>query len=432
MHQVSPFSFDNLERSNALEAYMSPRHSLAPGEIGHIRHKQLGRGKWAAECYLGTPTGAPRRMYRSGRTKQEAERTLLEAVDVARVKQGGSLDDSVRVELLVHKWRDSKIAAGDWRPSSVRSMSAAVEQLGEAMQWRVGAVTYQMVEDRLAQIAVQRPGQYGGAHVKGGASTANVCRRILHEALQIAVRERAIPINPVDREGRKFKPVKRKARRTVTAAELIRLRAVLLAWERGGRSGNRQMPLVDGMDLLAGTGLRVGELCALRWENLDLDSATLAVSATMASAGTSYRQEGGKGAGSARDLELPAVTVTLLKRRHLAAGRPSSGPVLASRAGTHIQVGNFERSWRAARAGTEFEDVTPHTIRRTVADAVKAATGSDEQAQHQLGHTSAATTRRFYLTRGTSAGNGAALDGFLSSVYRPAEFEAGDATGAGA
>lgn len=157
--------------------------------------------------------------------------------------------------------------------------------------------------------------------MKGGASTANVCRRILHEALQIAVRERAIPINPVDREGRKFKPVKRKSRRTVTAAELIRLRAVLLAWERGGRSGNRQMPLVDGMDLLAGTGLRVGELCALRWENLDLDSATLAVSATMASAGTSYRQEGGKGSGSARDLELPAVTVTLLKRRHLAAGR---------------------------------------------------------------------------------------------------------------
>lgn len=86
-------------------------------------------------------------------------------------------------------------------------MSAAVEQLGEAMQWRVGAVTCQMIDDRLAQIAVQRPGQYGGAHVKGGASTANVCRRILHEALQIAVHERAIPFNPVDREGRKFKPV---------------------------------------------------------------------------------------------------------------------------------------------------------------------------------------------------------------------------------
>ncbi|WP_298582958.1 hypothetical protein [uncultured Kocuria sp.] len=106
-----------------------------------------------------------------------------------------------------HRRSRSSQRASDWWTESVRSMSAAVEQLGEAMQWRVGAVTCQMIEDRLAQIAVQRPGQYGGAHVKGGASTANVCRRILHEALQIAVHERAIPFNPADREGRKFKPV---------------------------------------------------------------------------------------------------------------------------------------------------------------------------------------------------------------------------------
>lgn len=37
--------------------------------------------------------------------------------------------------------------------------------------------------------------------------------------------------------------------------------------------------------------------------------------------------------------------------------------------------------------------------------------------QHQLGHTFAATTRRFSLTRGTSAGNGAAIQDFLSEVY---------------
>ncbi len=75
--------------------------------------------------------------------------------------------------------------------------------------------------------------------------------------------------------------------------------------------------------------------------------------------------------------------------------------VFATRNGTWHQVGNIERRWRAIRADTGFEWVTPHTFRKTVATLIYRVVDSNTAAR-LLGHSSDAITKEFYIEKDRS------------------------------
>lgn len=151
--------------------------------------------------------------------------------------------------------------------------------------------------------------------------------------------------------------------------------------------------LAAAVDLMLGTGLRVGEVCALTWSDVSLaDPARVRVRATMTvREGRLVRQEAPKTASGERTLFLPPFAVAAL----VDLGVGQAGPVLATRNGTHVSPANLRRSLRAATADLGFQ-VTPHTLRRTVATVLERGRGV-RAAADQLGHADPEVTHRHYV-----------------------------------
>jgi integrase len=117
---------------------------------------------------------------------------------------------------------------------------------------------------------------------------------------------------------------------------------------------------------LAGAGLRVGELCALDWRDLDLATGTLIVQESKTPAGR-------------REVDLPSGLVTELWT--LAATSPHTGPddpVFVGRRRTRQTPDNVGRRLKSAikKANAQLEGtgiapvserVLPHSLRRTYA-----------------------------------------------------------------
>ena len=71
----------------------------------------------------------------------------------------------------------------------------------------------------------------------------------------------------------------------------------------------------------------------------------------------------------------------------------------AAQADIHLEgFINVERRWRKIRKDTGLDWVTPHTFRKTVATLISERVNA-ETASQQLGHSSPAITREFYISK---------------------------------
>jgi integrase len=100
---------------------------------------------------------------------------------------------------------------------------------------------------------------------------------------------------------------------------------------------------------------------------------------------------------SVRTVVLPEFAIAVLRRRQAAAPENPIDAVFPTRNGTSRQVNNVERRWRQIRTDTGLDWVTPHTFRKTVATLISERV-SAETASQQLGHSSPAITREFYIS----------------------------------
>lgn len=142
------------------------------------------------------------------------------------------------------------------------------------------------------------------------------------------------------------------------------------------------------------TGLRVGEILALRWQDVDLATAQLRVLQAV------YRGCLGspKTKGSRRTVPLPEAAVRALK---VVTGRTSEqngdSLVFPSRKGTPLNDTNLLlRHLKPAARAIGAPWVSWHTFRRTHATLLQLAGGSAKDAQAQLGHSQITTTLGIY------------------------------------
>lgn len=161
------------------------------------------------------------------------------------------------------------------------------------------------------------------------------------------------------------------------------------------------------MELLAGTGLRIGEVLALRWCDVDFsgDKVTVTVNGTMVNIkGKGYfRQPEPKSKSGRRTLTLPsfAANVLLGRRVNSEASKPDDA-VFVTRKGTVVNDHNIRRSLRSALAGTDYAWVTPKTFRKTVATLIDNDADA-KAASRQLGHAHESTTEGLYIARSAVA-----------------------------
>ena len=221
------------------------------------------------------------------------------------------------------------------------------------------------------------------------------CHGMLHQALDRAVHWHQLTLNPADgvdlpqRQPREMHALTPEQARTVLAAiESDPLRAL---WT-----------------LMLTTGLRQGELLALRWREVDLEAGRLAVVANSVRLSKRARQLLGiqsqepirgepKTVRSRRVVELPALAVDALRQwRQDVKVISLDGNVFTRPDGRTLAVPTVYNRWRRTLERAGVPVVRPHDARHTCATLMLGQGVHPKLVSEMLGHATVAITLDLY------------------------------------
>lgn len=144
------------------------------------------------------------------------------------------------------------------------------------------------------------------------------------------------------------------------------------------------------------SGLRFGELCALRVERFDALRRAIRVEESLSEVRSQFIFKSPKSDASRRTVSVPGFLVKELAQ-HLATYPDSSGLIFTAQEGGPIRRTNFRRRiWKPAVAGSVGEPCTFHDLRHTHAALLIAQGEHPKVIQGRLGHASIKTTLDTY------------------------------------
>lgn len=260
---------------------------------GHVRKR--GKGSWEVVVDLGrdAATGRRKQLFRSVKGKRRDADALL--VQLLAQRDSGIDAPPGRITLadFLEKWLTS-YAEPNTAPKTFR-------RYGELLHRHVVPAVGNVPLAKLRPLHLQ--GVYRTVTDGGlSARTALHVHRVLREALNHAVKWQLLSRNPADA----VEPP-RPSRFEVPVLELDHLRRLLAVADE-----TRHGTLVN---LALMTGLRQGELLGLRWEDVDLEAATLRVRQNLGwLSGQGFFFGQPKTRGSARPVALDRLTVNRLRQ----------------------------------------------------------------------------------------------------------------------
>jgi len=155
-----------------------------------------------------------------------------------------------------------------------------------------------------------------------------------------------------------------------------------------------------------GTGMRRGELCALRWQDVDLDGARLQVERSLEQTKSGLRFKSPKSARGRRSISLPPAVVSELRTHWKAqqeqrlslglGGSPPDGLVFANFDGTVRPPKGLSEKFAKAMKGAGLPHVTLHTMRHTHASQLITSGMDILTVSRRLGHASPTITLAVY------------------------------------
>src|SRR4051794_31587935 len=230
----------------------------------------------------------------------------------------------------------------------------------------------------LAKVSHGEIAGWVGALSRNGAapSTVRQTYRVLALILELAVRDGRLTRNPAI--GVKLPAPHRAEKRFLTHRQVATL-------AKACRPPYDLVVLV-----LAYTGIRWGELAALRVQDVDLFARRLRVIRSMTEVNGRAVVGTPKG-GKRRDVPLPGFLLELLTQ-HI-EGKHAHELLFASPQGRVLRNNNFRRNdFDAAVKTAGLIELTPHELRHTAASLAIAAGANVKAVQRMLGHASAAMT----------------------------------------
>jgi integrase len=228
-----------------------------------------------------------------------------------------------------------------------------------------------------------------------GASPATVLllHRVLHSAFQDAVHLVPLPNNPTD--GAKAPHQRFEHRPTLSAEDGL---ALIEVAER-----HRLGALVI---VAISTGLRLGELLGLRWENVDLDARTISVERSLARVKGKFLPLDPKTEKSSRHGIIPKRAVDALRHRRAvqtserwAAGdawQNEHDYVFTTPKGRELYSGDAMRLLRSFLDEAGLPRIRFHDLRHTYATLALQAHVPMKVVQEALGHSSMLITANLY------------------------------------
>lgn len=372
-----------------------PRPPLVIGTWGEISRAKQGKG-WVAIARFRDYDGITRQVRRTGPTGRRAEDALVEALrDRSRVP-GADMSRDTYIRDLATAWM-----------VEFESMERAPQTVERYQRVLRSHVLPGLGGNRIWEASVPAIDRFlADVRKNAGPAPARLSRVVLRGMFGLAVRHGAVPTNPV--RDTSTVPRAKGEVKVVEFDEVHLLRQRLREWDAGrDRAGNlRVTDLADPIDLFLATGVRTGELLALRWDDVVLGAkptARFTATAVQLPGVGLYRQERPKTDTSNRIIRLPLFAVEMLQRRR----RDASGEcewVFPSSTGTLRSPSNFRRQWRDFRSHEVdgepwYPDwVTPKTFRKTVATRLRDEVGL-EAASGQLGHSGTKVTAEHYAKR---------------------------------
>jgi len=336
-------------------------------------------GRWQARVRL--PNGGRKSVY--GSTSAECSRKLR---DVVREIDAGDrpLGDRLTFGMFAESW-----LTGKERKLAPRSL----KRYGELL--RVHAVP------TLGRIPLSklRAESIDALLISKGATlsprTVHHLRAVIRSVLQSALKLRLVRLNEAT-----LTDAPRVATAPVRATEPEEAFAIIDA-VRGDRS--------EALYVIAlWSGARLGELCALTWRDVDLDSGTIAIRRTLGlgrdTKGEPIFAPGAKTKKSVRTIWLPTMAVTALRehrKRQLAERLATRGwrdydLVFTTTIGTPLDGGDVLRSFRKLLKAAGIPAMRFHDLRHAYATLSLAAGDDLATVSANLGHASVVMTANVY------------------------------------
>lgn len=359
----------------ALSIMARGRPATPPGTWGEIKVRELAKKKFQADTRFRKFNGDVVRVRATGTSKTAATNAVKErCAALLGVKNSAQLSTTSKVSELMDHWLESK---SDVRPQTLDRYRYAIEN---------------HVKPGFGNLRLNEVGpSFLDAWVRSlSPGTAGNVRTVLSGAFKMAARHELIKSNPV--AVVEFPTPETKEVRSLAGDEIAAFRKQITA------SGKQT--LIDVVDMSLSTGLRAGEVLAIRWQDITQDedgNYLLRITGTVVYSKDlgNHRQDEGKTAQAARPIPLASKAVEIIERRH--AQFKDLEMLFPSGAGTYMSESNFNRLLLDHR-GEKWDWVTIHTLRKTVGSLV-----ADELGPHKaadvLGHADSRLTERAYYER---------------------------------
>ena len=371
-------------------------------------------GRWIGQITIGfdSQTGKQKRKTVYGKTRQEVAEKITK---IAREVQTGTYTDSDKITL--GEWLDIWVetySKPTVRPSTYDSYKQLIRT---HLRPNLGRIPLQKLQsnhiqkfynDRLQTKRKPRTMPKDEENRQEvmesmptlSASTIKHMHVVLRQALEQAVRERRILINP----AKATKPPK------VTRPEASYLNAEQVAKFLDVASEDKWY---SAFLVTLGTGMRLGELCALRWENVDLKKGVIHVKESVrrvnsddpAGPKTKLLIQSPKTEKGKRVIPLPGDILAELKKHkkkqaeiklQLGQAYNDQGYVFCWEDGRIIDPSFLSKHFKRLIVQCGYKNVTFHSLRHSYASALLAAGEHPKVVQELLGHAQISMTLDTY------------------------------------
>ena len=380
---------------------------------GHITKR--GKNSWSVVVDLGRDpeSGKRRQLWRSVKgPKRDAEALLVQLLherDTGVERPRGKVTVSEYLERWLADAVDPNLA-----PKTALSYREIVcGHLSPAL----GPLELTALRPTHIQSLYTRLLTNGRRDGKGGLSPRSVLRyhQVLHAALHQAVRWQLLIRNPADAVD-----PPRTTRRSILTIEPADVHRLQVAAET--------TVLGPFVRLAILTGMRRGELLALRWSDIDLDAGVIHVqrsSQRISGQGIVERQPKTRLSRRSIDIGADAVAVLRAHRKGQAEARMLAGAayrdpalVFATGIGTPLEPGNVLRTWYRITKAAGLDGMRVHDLRHAHATLMLRAGVHPKVVSERLGHASVNITLDTYshVLPGLQKAAAAKLDVLLAEV----------------
>jgi integrase len=350
-------------------------------------YQRKSDGRWVAQISLGyDDDGRRRRLFRYGETKSAALAALdaaREALRTGQIRAPLDGDGPISLHTYLERWLTDHVKPSV-SESTYRSREGTVRlhilpTLGDRSLHKIAAADVQRLYRQLEKDGV-------------GGRTRQLVHATLRRAFNQAVRQGAISTNPLALVD---------APRHV-AAQIEPLTARQAQAFLDAIRGDRLETLFV---LAIYTGLRQGELFALRWDDVDLRAGEIHVRRTTSEANDTGKPvvlDSPKTRAGRRPVRLTSQAAAALRAHRKramadAGGAEPSEYVFTDSAGQLLRRSNvLRRSYYPALAKAKLPRIRFHDLRHTFATLLLAGGVHPKVAQEMLGHAKISTTLDTY------------------------------------